>query len=67
MSELYQSIVFELSDGRLITATVPAFCHVGDPVSVKEIRVTNPSELPEGFSFDELVKDEPRVIQKDAK
>ena len=54
---MYQNVVFELTDGRLICASVPAFCHVGDQVSVKAIRVTNPVELPEGCSFENLERD----------
>ena len=45
--DMYQNIILELADGRLIRATVPAFCHIGDKVSVRDIRVTNPKKLEE--------------------
>ena len=52
--KMYQNIVLELSDGRLISAIAPAFCHIGDQVSVRKLRVTHPTELPEGCSFEDL-------------
>lgn len=51
-NKMYQNLIFELSDGRLIQATVPAFCELGDPISVKEIRVTEPKELPKEYAFE---------------
>lgn len=54
MKTKYQNIVFELTDGRLISATVPAFCLVGDKVNVREIRVTHPQELPADCSFEDV-------------
>ena len=53
-TKMYQNLILELSDGRLINTTVPAFCKVGDQISITAIRVTNPKELPEGCSFEEL-------------
>ena len=53
-NKMYQTLILELSDRRLVSATVPAFCHIGDPISVMAIRVTEPKELPEGCSFEEL-------------
>ncbi len=50
--DMYQNIILELTDGRLIRATVPTFCHIGDKVSVQDIRVTNPERLPENCSFE---------------
>ena len=52
--KMYQNIVLELSDGRIISAIAPAFCRVGDQISVRELRVTHPKELPEGCSFENL-------------
>lgn len=53
-AQLYQNIIFELTDGRLISATVPAFCLVEDKVNVREIRVTHPKELPADCSFEDV-------------
>jgi len=53
-SKMCQNLILELSDGRIIYATVPAFCKVGDQVSVKEIRVTNPKKLPDGCNFEQV-------------
>ena len=55
--KMYQNIILELSDGRLISATAPAFCHVGDKISIKEIRVAPPKELPKGYSYEQLKDD----------
>lgn len=55
---MYQNVIFELTDGRLILATVPAFCYAGDQVSVKEIRVTHPKELPKDCAFENLIDEE---------
>jgi len=55
--KMFQYVIFELSDGRLVQATVPAFCHIGDHVSVSKIRVTNPEELPEDYSFEYINKE----------
>lgn len=52
--EKYQNIVLELTDGRLIKATVPAFCHRGDEISIRDIRVTNPKKLPDNCSFENV-------------
>jgi hypothetical protein len=50
----YQDIVFELSDGRLIAAKVPVFFMVGDPaISVREVRVGLPQELPKDCYWEE--------------
>jgi hypothetical protein len=57
-NRMYQNVMLELSTGKLIHVTVPAFCQVGDRITVKEIRVTNPKELPTGCSFEELVPEE---------
>lgn len=62
--KMYQNIVLELSDGRLISAAVPAFCHIGDRVLVRAIRVTNPERLPNGYTFEQLEKDLGCVGQK---
>ena len=51
--EMYQNIILELADGRLVRATVPAFCHIRDKVSVRDIRVTNPEKLPDNCSFED--------------
>ena len=53
-NQRYQNLILELSDGRLISTTVPAFCHVGDQVSVRAIRVTESKELPEDCAFEEM-------------
>lgn len=45
---MYQNIVLELSDGRLIAASVPVFLKAGDPpISIREMRVPPPREFPE--------------------
>lgn len=64
--KMYQNIVFELSDGRLISATVPAFCQLGDSVEVKRIRVTNPEELPKDYFFESLENNKPGAVRKNA-
>ena len=56
--KMYQTIVSEPFDGRITSATAPAFCHVGDQISVRELRVTQPKELPEGCSFERLEDDQ---------
>ena len=53
-TKMYQNLILELTDGRLVNATVPAFCHVGDPISIRAIRVTNPKSLPDNCSFEDL-------------
>ena len=54
LGKMYQNIIFELADGRLINTTVPAFCFVGDKVKVKEIRVTHPKKLPKDCTFEDM-------------
>lgn len=52
--KMYQNIILELTDGRLISATVPAFCLVGDKIEAREVRVTNPKELPKDCTFEDV-------------
>ena len=47
--ERYQMIIFHLSDGRTIKATVPEFCKEGDTLLLlPQFEVTEPKELPSG-------------------
>ena len=54
MGVKYQTIILELNDGRLIAAHVPAFCTKLDRVKVKEIRITEPTKLPEDCKFERM-------------
>lgn len=47
----YQVILVYLNDGRVIKATVPAFCVEEDEVRVDNIMLTEPMPIPPGMSF----------------
>jgi len=46
-----QNIVLVLSDGRKITATVPEFWDGTTDMAVREVKVGESYELPEGYHF----------------
>lgn len=54
----YQNICLFLSDGRKIIASVPAFMDPGDHVTIRDVKVTEAQELPEGHSWATLSKGE---------
>lgn len=63
--EMFQNIVLELSDGRLIAATTPMFFQEGDPpITVKEVRVAQPQKLPEGCYWEKSKDSELPVIKQ---
>lgn len=47
----YQNLIFTLSTGKKVVATVPAFCDTGDDLRVTQVQVTRPIPLGEGWSF----------------
>lgn len=62
--KMYQNIVLELSDGRLIVASVPVFFKVGDPaISVREVRVSLPQKLSEGCHWEDIPNNEIPIIK----
>lgn len=56
--EKYQVISLYLSDGRVIKATVKAFCEVGDKLCLlPQIEVTEPRKMPKNCYWSTLVKE----------
>ena len=54
-SKKYQTIILRLSDGRRISALVPAFLDRGEvDVDVVSIQVTEACELPDSMYFGRL-------------
>ena len=49
----YQVVKLHLTDGRVIKATVPAFCNTGESVSVQSVELTQPIKMQEGYSWSE--------------
>ena len=50
----FQNIVLELSDGRKVQATVPAFCKTDDELAnlhIVKIEMTRPQPLPKDSKF----------------
>ena len=55
---LYQNICITLSNGKEIVATVPAFIEEGEHIAVTAVRVTTPTELPEGCRFEKITMED---------
>ena len=49
-----QNLILILEDGREIVATVPEFIKHGEILNVMKIRISEPYELPEGCTWEEL-------------
>lgn len=50
----YQIIILTLSDGRKITAVVPAFSKPDEPLWIASVQLTEPRALPPGLTFGQL-------------
>lgn len=60
MENRYQIIILKLSDGREVKAAVPAFCEVGDKISLTNIKITEPRKMADGYSWSS-----PKSLSKD--
>ena len=57
--EMYQTVIFVLSDGREIRASVPAFWDGKNDVAVRSVKVTEAKPMPKGYYFEafDLISD----------
>jgi len=56
---LAQTITLVFTDGRRISAVVPAFCATDDKLGITDVLISEPAPLPEGCYWEQTATEMP--------